>query len=198
MKPTPSKKLLNGQYCHSCVMYCANLAINGIKFHLRGARSCVIPGCDNRTDQGDFVGDLCAPCHSYIADNEGTHSQAYRNEIFKASMRSIAKWLTDNPGGSRFIVVEPSGRKIEMMERPSSPRGASWPTLWRDESSSIASTMTTSRPSPSRPGRGVLLGEVHGASLGTCVRDRREDQHDGSVRELDEVASHTGHRLVGR
>jgi hypothetical protein len=82
-KSTPLKKLLNGQYCLSCVTYCTNLAINGIKFRLRGARSCVIPGCDNRTDQGDFVGDLCSPCHSYITRNEGTHSQAYRNEILE-------------------------------------------------------------------------------------------------------------------
>jgi hypothetical protein len=81
--------------------------------HLRGAKRCVVPGCVNHTDEGDFVGELCAPCHSYIVHNEGTHSQAYRNEVAKANLRSIAKWLSDNPGGALFIVEDRTGRKIE-------------------------------------------------------------------------------------
>jgi hypothetical protein len=38
-------------------------------------RECVIPGCTNKSNQGDFVGDKCSPCN--MMDK---HSQAYRNE----------------------------------------------------------------------------------------------------------------------
>jgi len=30
------------------------------------SRSCLVYGCQNRTDQGTFVGDLCKPCHDYL------------------------------------------------------------------------------------------------------------------------------------
>lgn len=46
-------------------------------------KRCVVMGCQNRSDQGKFVGDLCYPCHSFVA--EGTDgactSQAYRNAL---------------------------------------------------------------------------------------------------------------------
>jgi hypothetical protein len=31
-------------------------------------------------DEEDFVGDLCAPCHEFVATGRGIHSQAYRND----------------------------------------------------------------------------------------------------------------------
>jgi hypothetical protein len=39
-----------------------------------------VQGCENATDMGDFVGNLCLPCHSFLARGEGIRSQAYRNE----------------------------------------------------------------------------------------------------------------------
>jgi len=33
------------------------------------------------SDQGTFVGDLCAPCHTFVATGEGQYSQAYRNSL---------------------------------------------------------------------------------------------------------------------
>jgi len=84
--------LLNGSYCMRCVL---SRGIGGS--HLRGARRCMIPGCLNHTDEGDFVGDLCAPCHSYLVLNKGVHSQAYRNERSKATWREISQFLSRNP-----------------------------------------------------------------------------------------------------
>lgn len=34
------------------------------------SRSCIVHGCQNRTDQGTFVGDLCRPCHDYLASGK--------------------------------------------------------------------------------------------------------------------------------
>jgi hypothetical protein len=34
------------------------------------SRSCIVHGCLNRTDQGTFVGDLCKPCHDYLASGK--------------------------------------------------------------------------------------------------------------------------------
>lgn len=44
-----------------------------------GARKCCVHNCTNTTDQGQFVGDVCVPCHKFITLGTGTHSQAYRN-----------------------------------------------------------------------------------------------------------------------
>jgi hypothetical protein len=124
--------LLNGQYCQECVHLRVNHILEGSDVHLRGALKCSIPGCANHTDEGRFVGEICAPCHSYIARNEGTCSQAYRNEVFKANLRSLAKWLSDNPGGSLFIVEDGAGRKIEMMRwRVLEPTNCR--KFWREE-----------------------------------------------------------------
>jgi hypothetical protein len=41
---------------------------------------CYIYGCENNSEQGNFVGNLCAPCYYYLYENKGKHSQAERNE----------------------------------------------------------------------------------------------------------------------
>ncbi len=40
---------------------------------------CIVKDCMNHTNEGKFVGELCAPCFNYIANGKGVHSQAYRN-----------------------------------------------------------------------------------------------------------------------
>lgn len=86
--------LFNGSFCMSCMD--SRNYMNGS--HLRGIRSCVIPGCGNRTDEGCFVGDFCAPCHNYIVGkscgSERNPSQAYRNELVKANFRVLSNIKT--------------------------------------------------------------------------------------------------------
>ena len=41
--------------------------------------ACIVKGCINDKSQGRFVGDLCSPCHAFIATGKGNYSQAYRN-----------------------------------------------------------------------------------------------------------------------
>jgi len=43
------------------------------------ARKCIVMGCANHANEGTFIGDLCSPCHAFVASGEGIHSQAYRN-----------------------------------------------------------------------------------------------------------------------
>jgi hypothetical protein len=40
---------------------------------------CIVKDCMNHTNEGKFVGELCAPCWDYITNGNGVHSQAYRN-----------------------------------------------------------------------------------------------------------------------
>lgn len=40
---------------------------------------CIVKHCENTADEGEFVGDLCYPCHAFITTCTGTESQAYRN-----------------------------------------------------------------------------------------------------------------------
>lgn len=74
----------NELYCDAC----GRLAGKGKR--LKHSSGCLIPGCRNRTDQGEFKRDLCMPCHNYIVEGTGTHSQAYRNELVKANFRFLA------------------------------------------------------------------------------------------------------------
>jgi hypothetical protein len=47
----------------------------------RPFKKCIVRGCNNQKNQGNFVGDLCVPCFEFIAEGVGIYSQAYRNAI---------------------------------------------------------------------------------------------------------------------
>jgi hypothetical protein len=34
------------------------------------SRSCIVHGCQNRNNQGIFIGNLCKPCHDYLASGK--------------------------------------------------------------------------------------------------------------------------------
>lgn len=40
---------------------------------------CLVHGCGNTSDQGQFVGEICSPCYEFITTGEGRHSSVYRN-----------------------------------------------------------------------------------------------------------------------
>jgi hypothetical protein len=42
-------------------------------------KKCIVMGCENHDDEGEFVGDLCSPCYKFVTSGRGIHSQAYRN-----------------------------------------------------------------------------------------------------------------------
>jgi hypothetical protein len=50
----------------------------------RFRKRCLVLNCENHTDEGDFVGDLCSPCYGFITKGTGTCSQAYRNAMATA------------------------------------------------------------------------------------------------------------------
>ncbi len=58
------------------------------------------------------MGDLCSPCHSYLVHNDGTHSQAYRNELVKANLRELSGWVTGSSSEARDrLLVQLKGLK---------------------------------------------------------------------------------------
>lgn len=40
---------------------------------------CIVSDCENHTDEGGFIGDLCGPCHLFVTTNKPNNSQACRN-----------------------------------------------------------------------------------------------------------------------
>jgi len=62
---TCPQDLYNGMYCPMC----KDKICSGERMSY--SAECAIPGCPNRTDQGDFRGDFCAPCFRYIVTGEG-------------------------------------------------------------------------------------------------------------------------------
>jgi len=42
---------------------------------------CIVKDCENHTHQGGFVGELCVPCHEFITEGKGKHSQVFRNTV---------------------------------------------------------------------------------------------------------------------
>lgn len=42
-------------------------------------RKCIAHACSNMTNEGQFVGNMCYPCHSFVTTGKGPHSQVFRN-----------------------------------------------------------------------------------------------------------------------
>jgi hypothetical protein len=40
---------------------------------------CIVKYCMNQKHEGQFVGELCSPCHEFVTTGNGVYSQAYRN-----------------------------------------------------------------------------------------------------------------------
>ena len=86
--------LYNGDFCEDCMIVYYNRVKLDHTFVLGGFRGCAVPGCQNKSCQGSFVGDFCAPCHDYVVGKScgsGENlSQAYRNELVKNNLRLIS------------------------------------------------------------------------------------------------------------
>jgi len=58
------------------------------------SKSCIVYRCQNREDQGKFIGDLCAPCYEHISNQpipERQYSQAFRNSLETARICEQAR-----------------------------------------------------------------------------------------------------------
>jgi len=64
------------------------------------SKRCIVKDCENfefnpkepvdeQDSHGEFVGDLCSPCHEFITTGRGSFSQAYRNALTAAAGRLI-------------------------------------------------------------------------------------------------------------
>lgn len=47
---------------------------------------CIVHNCENHPSQGEFVGNMCSPCHSFITTGRGTFSQAFRNGVLASEL----------------------------------------------------------------------------------------------------------------
>ena len=65
-------------------------------------KSCITFHCENNSDQGGFVGDLCVPCHSFITTGRGKYSQIYRNTS-APDLLEVLQWIADADGGSLTV-----------------------------------------------------------------------------------------------
>ena len=54
-------------------------------------RRCIVKDCVNHTNEGEFIGTMCSPCHQFITTGEGVHSQAYRNAENLTIKKLVAK-----------------------------------------------------------------------------------------------------------
>jgi hypothetical protein len=58
------------------------------------SKYCIVYRCQNREDQGLFIGDLCAPCYEYVNNRpipDRQYSQAWRNALKTASLCEQAR-----------------------------------------------------------------------------------------------------------
>jgi hypothetical protein len=68
--------------------------------------TCIVKNCDNQEGEGTFVGNICMPCHIFIAEGRGVHSQIYRNGLV-AAVYAIRHAITKYqlPYDDREIIV---------------------------------------------------------------------------------------------
>ena len=56
---------------------------DAVKWRPSPLKKCLVEGCSNRSDQGEFRGSVCLPCANFLAGrgDEAHSSQAYRNSV---------------------------------------------------------------------------------------------------------------------
>jgi hypothetical protein len=84
-------------YCRKCWV------LAGKGRQLKGAHYCVVQGCENKSDLGEFIGSLCSPCFVYLSEGAGVHSRAYRNErerMGKCLAAGLLRLLDSKDSGS--------------------------------------------------------------------------------------------------
>jgi hypothetical protein len=58
------------------------------------SKFCIVYRCQNKEDQGKFVGTLCAPCYEHISNQpiaQRQYSQAWRNALETARLCELAR-----------------------------------------------------------------------------------------------------------
>lgn len=50
---------------------------------------CIVLDCTNYQHEGKFVGELCYPCHQFVVDGCGVHSQAFRNAVEASAFAAL-------------------------------------------------------------------------------------------------------------
>lgn len=80
-------------------------------------QKCIVLNCANHRHGGKFVGDLCAPCHTFISTGVGVYSQAYRNT--KREWVSLtARDLAEIPPSAFEGAIWAEGKLREKNSRP--------------------------------------------------------------------------------
>jgi hypothetical protein len=67
------------------------------------SKKCITKDCVNRVGEGTFVGDLCSPCHEFVAGGILNHSQACRNAI-KANEKFLQSFAKIVEAGKFYFV----------------------------------------------------------------------------------------------
>lgn len=89
-------------------------------------KKCLVKGCENHSNQGTFIGDLCAPCHHYLTSDEvgptnsllGSfpnqesipHKKGEREEAFSiiGQVQDMLKELSDQGVNPTKVALRPS------------------------------------------------------------------------------------------
>jgi hypothetical protein len=53
------------------------------------SKRCIVLNCTNFSHEGDFVGELCAPCWAFVCDGLGVYSQAFRNAVDAVAVAAL-------------------------------------------------------------------------------------------------------------
>lgn len=60
---------------------------------------CAVLGCKNHSNQGKFIGKLCAPCYDYLINGtvqHKTYAQAFENAVTRETLKVLLQYNTAN------------------------------------------------------------------------------------------------------
>ena len=57
-------------------------------------RKCIVHGCENRTGQGYFIGDLCCPCYHMLQSGSITYGDTFIHKQ-QAKIKKLEGCLSD-------------------------------------------------------------------------------------------------------
>jgi len=62
---------------------------------MKKEKKCIVYGCTNKSTEGSFIGDLCAPCHQYITTGKIGPTTSFLRKIKNCDMGSFPNFPED-------------------------------------------------------------------------------------------------------
>lgn len=80
-------------------------------------KNCIVHKCTNNSDQGAFVGDLCAPCHNYLTTGKIGYTKSFLGDLRPKDKPAESTPISTPEGKAQFITLHTNRLRDVAIER---------------------------------------------------------------------------------